>query len=93
MPAATSVPKVIARITTAAARPIASLRRDFCSEIRTPSTPPASTCTPASRAGCAAAITSAAMSRVTAPPLMSSSTCASPVLLSSLSSRSSAPRA
>ncbi len=68
-----------------AARPMASLRRDFSSDNRTPSTPPASTCTPASRAGCAAARTRAAIARVTAPPSTLSSTCASPVRSSLLS--------
>ena len=93
MPAATSAPKVIARITTPAARPIISLRRDLSSESLTPSTPPASTCRPASRAGWAAAMTSLASSRVTRPPSTSISTWAMAVFSSSLMSRSRAPRA
>ena len=93
MPAATSAPKVIARITTPAARPIISLRRDRSSESLTPRTPPASTWSPASRAGAAAAMTCAASSRVTWPPFTSSRTWTMPVFSSSLMSRDRAPRA
>ena len=93
MPAATSVPKVIARITMPAARPIISLRRECSSESRMPSTPPASTWMPASLAGCAAAMTSLARSRVTAPPFTSMSTWATAVFSSSLTSSARAPRA
>ncbi len=92
MPAATSAPNVIARITMPTPRPIISLRRDCSSESLTPSTPPASTWTPAARAGSAAAMTSLASSRVTWPPFTSSSTWAIAVFSSSLISRSRAPR-
>ncbi len=92
MPAATSVPNVTARITIPTPRPIISLRRDFSSESLTPRTPPASTWMPASRAGCAAAMTSLASARVTWPPFTSSSTWATAVFSSSLMSRERAPR-
>ena len=51
-----------------------------------PRTPPASTWMPASRAGCAAAMTSLASSRVTSPPFTSMSTWAMAVFSSSLTS-------
>ena len=92
MPAATSAPKVIARMTMPAARPIISLRRECSSDSRMPSTPPASTWMPASLAGCAAAMTSLASSRVTAPPFTSMSTWATAVFSSSLTSSARAPR-
>ena len=93
MPAATSAPKVMARITTPAARPIISGRRDLSSESLTPRTPPASTWRPASRAGWAAAMTWLASSRVTWPPFTSSRTWTMAVFSSSLMSSDRAPRA
>ena len=93
MPAATSAPKVMARITTPAARPIISLRRDLSSESLTPRTPPASTWRPASRAGWAAAMTRPASSRVTWPPFTSSRTWTMAVFSSALMSSDRAPRA
>ena len=93
MPAATSAPKVIARITMPTASPIISLRRDFSSESRMPRTPPASTWRPASRAGWAAAMTWLASSRVTWPPFTSIRTCAMAVFSSSLISMDRTPRA
>ena len=59
-PAATSEPKVKARMMTAATVPISSLPRGLVCEITVPSDPPASTCRPALRAGSAPAITLAA---------------------------------
>ncbi len=55
IPAAMRAPKVKAMMTTAAAMPMVSLRRDLDSASLAPMPPPASTWTPAARAGSAAA--------------------------------------
>ena len=92
MPAATSAPKVNARMMMPAPRPIASLRRDFCAESWTPSTPPASVWIPAARAGSVAAMIRDASCGVTSPPLTFSRTWTRPVLPSSLSTTPRPPR-
>ena len=73
-PIATSVPKVNARMTIAAAIPITSLLSVSAGESLLPTEPPTATCRPAFTPGLPASRTLCAMSSVRVSPLTSSST-------------------